>query len=238
MYLCCRPTKCPRAKPVSLGSHKWSPGDLPASRGSNPCAAPNRTTPPVVFAAQLTSVADLRLPPELAGPSTTTHRKISPKYPNPDAQLRPTCTLISAPEVGFSCKWSRRLELRPPVVAGCEIVQEMESRCGGLWWAKVVNWVAGLESVVQNEERLPISKQKKKSLQDCDGPVTIRHKLQTFVKDCDGSVTNYDNFLICDGFSVTNFKSSVTKFIYSRAPAIPSQITVVRHKFRPKLWRK
>ena len=79
--------------------------------------------------------------------------------------------------------------------------------CGGLWWAKAVNWVAGLESVVQNEERLPISKQKKKKVcRIVTGPSQI---MTTFL-----FVTDFPS-------QISNLPSQI--FIYSRA-------FVIRHK--------
>jgi len=46
---------------------------------------------------------------------------------------------------------------------------------------------------------LRLSKPKKKFRNDCDGPITIRHRRLPFVTVCDGPVTKSDNFLICDG---------------------------------------
>jgi len=77
--------------------------------------------------------------------------------------------------------------------------------CGGdgvpVWWV-VVEEGRELGSWARKcrEKRKKVANFKEKK----------KKKLQTFVTDYDGSVTNYDNVLICDGFSVTNFKCSVT----------------------------
>ena len=78
-------------------------------------------------------------------------------------------------------------------------------------------------------------KKKKAKLRDCDGPVTIRHNLQVFVTDCDGSVTIPDFFLIVTDFSVTILNLSVTNVFRSLCACFPSQLLMFRHNFRHKL---
>jgi len=73
---------------------------------------------------------------------------------------------------------------------------------------------------------------KKIEQKDCDGPVTIRHKLPNFVMDCDGSITNPDNFLFVTNFSVTILKYSVAIW---NSPASSSQPFKHHHNFRHKL---
>ena len=73
-----------------------------------------------------------------------------------------------------------------------------------------------------------------KLVYDCDGSVTIRHKIRKLWRIVTGPSQSWTKFKfvteIPSQFPVTN--SSV--FTYS---ALPSQICFVRHNFRHKLWR-
>ena len=81
------------------------------------------------------------------------------------------------------------------------------------WWRASKNAVNGQDL---NWAASTISfGEKENCAKDCDGPITIHHKLFHIVTDCDGPVIIPDIFFNCDGSFRHNFE-------------------IVRHKFLPK----